>query len=126
MKRNNIVKVRFTGPRSRGQAAARLARYMEERKAERDGQEIYEKATTFGDRGDFVRAANDRAEQGRRSHYTHLIVSPERGHEFTDDDFGKLLSCATANRQGGLGSYFAADHREGNRPNMHVAVARDK
>lgn len=124
--RSNIVKARFTGPGSRGQGAAKLARYMEERRVERDGQELYEKATTFGDRGDFVRAANDRAGQGRRSHYTHLVVSPERGHEFTDADFEKLLPSATMNRQGGSGSYFAAVHRDGNRPHMHVAVARDK
>lgn len=126
MSPRQIVKARYTGPRSSGQAAARLARYMEERKAERYGQEVYEKATTFGDRGEFVEAANERAKQGRRSHYTHLIISPERGDEFTDKDFQGLLLDTIMDRQGRLAPHFAAVHRDGNRSHMHVAVARDK
>lgn len=102
----NILKARYTGPTSRGESAARLARYIEDRKVpeqerdpgrepERDSdgperdeeRDRYEKATTFGDRGAFVEAAKERGEEGRRSSYVHLVVSPDRGQDFEDRDF---------------------------------------
>lgn len=137
----NILKARYTGPKSRGESAARLARYIEDRKVpeqvrepERDSdgperdeeRERYEKATTFGDRGAFVEAARERSEEGRRSSYVHLVASPDRGQDFEDEDFEKLLPGLVRDRQGNDCEYFAAVHRDSDHPHMHVAVARDK
>lgn len=145
----NILKARYTGPKSRGESAARLARYIEDRKVpeqdrehgreqarEPDGPEQdeerneerdrYEKATTFGDRGAFVEAARERAEEGRRSSYVHLVVSPDRGEDFEDRDFEKLLPDLVRDRQGNDCEYFAAVHRDSDHPHMHVGVVRDK
>lgn len=119
----NIVKARYTGPSSRGQSAARLARYISERRAE-DGRR--EKATTFGDRGAFVAAAKERSEAGRRSSYTHLVVSPQNGSEFTDRDFEKLCKPLIYDRQGNRCAYIAAIHRDSEHHHLHLAVARDK
>lgn len=139
--RRDFVRASYTGPGTRGQSAARLARYMEDRRQEREHQreyegerrdgreqegERYEKAPTFGDRGQFVRAAKERAEEGRRSSYVHVVISPERGNEFSDKDFERLVEPWKHDRQGRECPYFAAVHRDTEHTHLHVAVARDK
>ena len=145
----NIVKASYTGAKSKGRSAARLARYMEERRKTEpelelekeqthethNGQErtrsgnsddLYEKATTFGNREEFVSAAKERSAEGRRSAYIHVIVSPERGQGFTDEDFEKLIKPWTTDRHGNEKEYFAAVHRDSDHPHVHIAVAKDK
>jgi hypothetical protein len=139
--RRDFVRASYTGPGTEGQSAARLARYIEDRRQEREHQnelegerqdgrepdgERYEKAPTFGDRGEFVRAARERAEEGRRSSYVHVVVSPERGNEFSDKDFERLIEPWKHDRQGRECPYFAAVHRDTEHTHLHVAVARDK
>lgn len=119
----DYVGARYTGPRSRGQSALRLARYMEERERE-DGTE--ERATTFGDREAFIEEARERAEEGKRSSYVHLVVSPERGEELTDEDFGRIAEEVARDRDGEAAPYYAAVHRDTDNPHLHVAIARDK
>lgn len=119
----DYVGARYTGPRSRGQSAVRLARYMEEREQE-DGSD--ERAVTFGDREAFIEEAKERAEDGKRSSYVHLVVSPERGEELTDDDFGRVAEEVARDRDGEDAPYYAAVHRDTDNPHVHVAVARDK
>lgn len=149
MSRRDFVRASYTGPSTRGQSAARLVRYVEQRKQERepekaleDGRERepgreqyeneqqeperYEKATTFGDRDGFKEAATERAEAGRRSSYVHVVVSPERGNEMTDRDFERLVEPWTKDRQGRDCEHFAAVHRDTEHAHLHVAVARDK
>lgn len=118
--------MRYTGAKSSGQSAARLANYVGHRRAGRDGREAHEEAKTFGDRAGFVEAAKERAKEGRRSSYVHVVVSPERGAEYSDEDFARLLPDLVRDRRGRDAPHFAAVHRDGNRPHMHVAVARDK
>lgn len=142
----HIVKASYTGARSKGQSAARLARYIEDRRTRSEGRgesngdgqqqnqervqdrngDRYEKAATFGDREEFVSAAKERAGEGRRSSYVHVILSPQEGREFTDRDFEKLLKPWTQDRHGNEKEYFAAVHRDSEHPHLHVAVARDK
>lgn len=119
----DYVGARYTGPRSRGQSAVRLARYMEEREKEDGGEE---RATTFGDREAFIEEAKERAEEGKRASYVHLVVSPERGEELTDEDFGRVAEEVARDRDGEEAPYYAAVHRDTENPHVHVAVARDK
>jgi relaxase-like protein len=121
--RRDFVGTSYAGPRSRGRSAARLARYMEDRRRE-DGR--YEKARTYGDRAAFVEAAKERAEAGRRASYVHAVISPERGPELEDKDFERLIGPWTRDRQGRECPYFAAIHRDTEHAHIHIAVARDK
>lgn len=114
----------YTGPRSRGQSAVRLARYIEEREREEDGDR--ERATTFGDRETFLEEAKERAEEGKRASYVHLVVSPERGESLTDEDFRRIAEEVARGRDGEEAPYYAAVHRDTDNPHLHVAVARDK
>ena len=123
MSRRDFVGTSYAGPRSRGRSAARLARYMEDRRRE-DGR--YEKARTYGERAAFVEAAKERAEAGRRASYIHAVISPERGRELEDKDFERLIGPWTRDRQGRECPYFAAIHRDTEHVHIHIAVARDK
>ncbi len=115
----------YTGPRSRGQSAVRLARYMEERERGEDGGGV-ERATTFGDREAFIEEAKERAEEGKRASYVHLVVSPERGESLTDEDFRRIAEEVARGRDGEEAPYYAAVHRDTDNPHLHVAAARDK
>lgn len=144
MSRKDFVRASYTGAKTQGQSAARLSNYLQYRKQEREqdqeredssegessrsreSQERYEQATTFGDRGGFNQAARERSEEGRRSSYVHVVVSPERGNEMTDRDFERLVEPWTKDRQGRDCEYFSAVHRDTEHAHLHVAVARDK
>lgn len=119
----DYIGARYTGPRSKGQSAVRLARYMEERENEDGGREW---ATTFGDREEFIEQARERAVEGRRSSYVHLVVSPERGEELNDGDFGRIAEEVARGREGEEAPYYAAVHRDTDNPHLHIAIARDK
>lgn len=126
----NIANASYTGPRSRGQSARSLASYLE-RHGEKDreieyGQEPQHRVQIYGDREEFVGEATRRAEDERRSSYTHVVVSPERGEEFSDRDFEKLVETWTRDRDGQQCSHFAAIHRDTDHPHVHIAAARDK
>lgn len=122
----------YCGPKSRGRSAMRLVRYIEMRREERDerdereGRELYHRVPTFGDREQFLEAAKERAEAGRRSSYVHVVLSPERGQEFRDSDLKDLARPWTLDRNGREASWFGVIHRDTDHPHMHVAVARDK
>ena len=116
MTRRDFVGVSFGGPRPKGRGAARLARYVGDR----------EGARTFGDRQAFLGAAKERAREGRRASYAHVVVSPERGEAFTDRDLERLIQPFTRDRNGDGCAYYGAVHRDTGRPHVHVAVARDR
>ena len=71
MSRRDFVKASYTGSGTKGQSAARLARYIEYRQQERDSEREpereqereqirdYERAQTYGDRDEFVEAARE-------------------------------------------------------------------
>lgn len=136
MSRRDFVRASYTGSGTKGQSAARLARYIEyrqrdaerepEREQEREQSYDYERAQTYGDREEFVEAARERAEAGRRSSYVHVVVSPERGQEYEDRDFERLVDTWTRDRNGNELSHYAAVHRDTDHPHVHIAVARDK
>lgn len=114
--RRDFVGVSFGGPRSKGRGAARLARYVGDR----------EGAKTFGDRQAFLAAAKERAREGRRASYAHVVVSPETGEAFTDRDLERLVRPFTRDRDGDGCAYYGAVHRDTEHPHVHVAVARDR
>lgn len=152
MSRKDFVRASYTGAKSQGQSAARLSNYIQYRKQEREQdqererspernpernpeqsqersqepRERYEQAATFGDRGGFNRAAKERSDEGRRSSYVHVVISPERGNELTDRDYEKLVEPWKYDRQGRECEHFAAVHRDTGHTHLHVAVARDK
>jgi hypothetical protein len=141
MARRDFVRANYTGSGTKGKSAARLARYIEfreqgqerefsgeDRELEREEPERtrYERVQTFGDRDTFVEAAKERAEAGKRSSYVHVVISPERGGEYTDRDLERLVEPWTRDRNGNELSYFGAIHRDTEHPHVHVAVARDK
>lgn len=138
MSRRDFVRASYTGSGTKGQSAARLARYIEYRQQERDSEREpereqereqsrdYERAQTYGDRDEFVEAARERAEAGRRSSYVHVVVSPERGQEYEDRDFERLVDTWTCDRNGNELAHYAAVHRDTDHPHVHIAVARDK
>ena len=104
----------------------RLVRYIENRREERGGRDFYHEAPTFGDRERFLEAAKERSESGRRSSYVHVVLSPEEGREFRDDDLKKLARPWTLDRKGRESPWFAGVHRDTDHPHLHLAVARDK
>jgi hypothetical protein len=138
--RRDFVRANYTGSGTKGKSAARLARYIEyrqqtqERELSTEDRELemepegrsYERVQTFGERDAFVEAARERAEGGRRSSYVHVVISPERGREYTDRDLERLIEPWTRDRNGNELSWFAAIHRDTEHPHVHVAVARDK
>lgn len=150
MSRRDFVRASYTGSGTKGQSAARLARYIEyrqrdterdreqepareqERDPERESQQeqsreqSYERAQTYGDREEFLEAAKERAEAGRRSSYVHVVVSPERGQEYEDRDFERLVESWTKDRNGNELAHYAAVHRDTEHPHVHIVVARDK
>lgn len=138
MSRRDFVRASYTGSGTKGQSAARLARYIEHRQRdtereqdrepeqERDQEQHYERAQTYGDRDEFVEAAKERADAGRRSSYVHVVVSPERGGEYDDRDFERLVETWTKDRNGNELAHYAAVHRDTDHPHVHIAVARDK
>jgi len=114
--RRDFVGVSFGGPRSKGRGAARLARYVGDR----------EGTKTFGDRQAFLEAAKERAREGSRASYVHVVVSPEKGEGLKDRDFERLVRPFTRDRDGDGCAYYGAVHRDTDRPHVHVAVARDR
>jgi relaxase-like protein len=122
----DICNARYTGRRSRGESARSLANYIEKRREVENGREVYHQVQTFGDKLEFVRAATERAEAGRRAIYCHFVISPQRGNEFSDRDFEKLIEPWTKNEQGRPCAFYAAIHRDGPHHHLHVGVARDK
>lgn len=120
-----ICNVSFTGPKSGGQSASRLGNYLQYRQQDEDG-ERYERQELYGDREEFQEAAKERAEEGRRSSYTHTVISPERGSEYTDRDFEALISEWTHDSAGEERPHIASIHRDSDHPHAHVAVVRDK
>lgn len=121
-----ICGVSYCGPKSRGRSAVRLVRYIESRREERDGQDLYRRVPTSGDREGFLESARERAEAGRRSSYVHVVLSPERGREFGDDDLKELVRPWTLDGRGREASWLAGVHRDTDHPHVHVAVARDR
>lgn len=142
MSRRDFVRASYTGSGTKGQSAARLARYIEyrqrdaerhpereqEREPDREKEQShdYERVQTYGDRDEFVEASRERAKAGRRSSYVHVVVSPERGQEYEDRDFERLVDTWTKDRNGNELAYYAAVHRDTDHPHVHIAVARDK
>lgn len=148
MSRRDFVRASYTGSGTKGQSAARLARYIEyrqrdaereqdrepEREQEREPEQEpeqeqshdYERVQTYGDRNEFVEAAKERADAGRRSSYVHVVVSPERGQEYDNRDFERLVENWTKDRNGNELAHYAAVHRDTDHPHVHIAVARDK
>jgi hypothetical protein len=125
-----ITNVSYSGPRTKGHSAARLARYLTNRKQgrepgqERDRYETLKLAS--GDRAQFVQAAKERAKKGRRSSYVHVVISPERGREYKDRDLKALIRPWTRDGQGREAEHMAVIHRDTENPHIHLAVARDK
>lgn len=117
-----ICNVSYTGPKSGGQSAGRLGRYLEYRQQE-DGR--YERQELYGDREEFREAARERAEEERVS-YTHTVISPERGEEYADRDLEQLMDEWTRDRAGEQQPFIAAIHRDSDHPHVHIATARDK
>lgn len=120
-----ICNVSYTGPGSGGQSASRLANYLQYRQQDEDGDR-YERQELYGDRQEFQEAAKERAEQGSRSSYTHTVISPERGSEYTDRDFEALISEWTRDSSGEEQPHIATIHRDSDHAHAHVAVVRDK
>lgn len=118
-----ISNVSYTGPRSGGQSADSLSRYLELRERE-DGER--ERVEIYGDREAFREAAKERAEEGCRSSYVHAVISPERGQEYEDRDLEQLMDEWTRDRAGEQQPFVAAIHRDTDHPHVHVGCARDK
>ena len=131
-----ITNVSYSGPRTRGQSAPRLARYLtyrQQKRGQEDGRERgrergnYERLElTAGDRKRFVEAAKERTEKGRRSSYVHVVISPERGQEYKYRDLGALIRPWTRDSRGREAEHMAVIHRDTDNPHIHLAVARDK
>lgn len=129
-----VVKASYTRPDNAGQSASRLHKYLEYRQQEheqendqeQDRYERLDESERFGDAEEWKQAARDRADEGRRSAYVHVVISPENGHELTNDDYRELLDEWTTDKNGEQLPHYAAIHRDTDNPHLHVAVARDK
>lgn len=124
-----ITKVKYTGPTTQGQSAARLTKYLEYRQREdEEGEERYERLQeTFGDAQEFREAARERAEEGRRASYVHVVVSPDHGERLSTEDYERIKEQWVYNHRGEELPHFAAVHREeSEHDHLHIAVARDK
>lgn len=124
-----ITKVKYTGSGARGQSAARLSKYLEYREREdEEGNQRYERLEeTFGNSQEFKEAAKERAEEGRRASYLHIVVSPEEGEKLDTADFERIKEQWVYNHRGEELPHFAAVHRdESEHDHLHIAVARDK
>lgn len=131
-----ITNVSYTGPRTRGQSSARLARYLtlrqvRDREQDRVQDRVQDRARyetlqlAGGDQERFEEAARERAKKGRRSSYVHVVISPERPG-YQDRDLKALAREWTRDRHGREAPHIAVIHRDTQHPHIHVAVARDK
>ncbi|MGI8540261.1 MAG: relaxase/mobilization nuclease domain-containing protein [Rubrobacteraceae bacterium] len=127
-----VTNVSYTGPKSVGQSAASLARYLSNRDREQDRDQDQGDRSNYetldlasGDRRQFTTEARQRSESGRRSSYVHVVISPER-KDYNDRDLRELIKPWTRDSKGRDAPHMAVIHRDTENPHIHVAVARDK
>lgn len=130
-KDNNIYNARY--------APAPAARKRAHRSVEYLVKDRGEAVKVYGDPEAFREATKARVKEmdagkrpGEKGAFVSLVLSPERGADFKDGDFEKLLPAWTQDAEGREYDYFAAVHRDtGSRGNgeghdhMHLLVARD-
>ena len=81
-------------------------------------------AAVFGDRVDFVRAAENRGQN--RTAYVHVVISPEHGDVYQDRDFEALVEPWIRDRGDDKPCpYYAVIHRNTEHHHMHLAAVRD-
>lgn len=91
-----------------------------------DGSNRYRTIETIrGDPNAFRTAARQRSEEGRRVSYVH-IISPENSRDLEDKDLLGLSEMWSRDKNGHQLEHYAAVHQDGDRPHLHVMVARDK
>lgn len=151
-KNPNITgQVSYTHPSSNSQSAYRATRYLtrrpehgQEATREADWQELPPEQV-LGNPKEFKREANERRRYWREkaeaegkdlskikrdpecSSYIHVVISPARREEYSDEDMAALAAPWTRHRDGTEAPWFGAIHRDADHgPHLHVLVARGK